>query len=123
MDPAVSPVVKPLLETVRGKRQGRPPIWIMRQAGRYLPEYKETRSRAGSFLELCYNPALAAEVTLQPLQRFPLDAAILFSDILVIPDALGQKVRFETGDGPQLEPIRPEGLGRLRPDNTIQYLA
>lgn len=123
MDPTVSPVPKPLLETVRGKRQVRPPIWIMRQAGRYLPEYKETRSRAGSFLELCYNPALAAEVTLQPLQRFPLDAAILFSDILVIPDALGQKVRFESGDGPQLEPITSEGLGRLRSDNTIQYLA
>ena len=119
----MSPVPKPLLETVRGQRQARPPIWIMRQAGRYLPEYKETRAQAGSFLELCYNPELAAEVTLQPLRRFELDAAILFSDILVIPDALGQTVRFETGEGPQLEPMTPEGLGRLRPDNTIQHLA
>ena len=119
----MSPVPKPLLETVQGQRQARPPIWIMRQAGRYLPEYKATRAKAGSFLELCYNPELAAEVTLQPLRRFELDAAILFSDILVIPDALGQTVRFETGEGPQLEPITPEGLGRLRPDNTIQHLA
>ena len=119
----MSPVAKPLLETVLGKRQARPPIWIMRQAGRYLPEYKATRAKAGSFLELCYNPELAAEVTLQPLRRLPLDAAIVFSDILVIPDALGQSVRFETGEGPRLEPITPEGLGRLRPDNTIQHLA
>lgn len=119
----MSPVAKPLLDTVRGTRQARPPVWIMRQAGRYLPEYRETRARAGSFLELCYNPVLAAEVTLQPLKRFALDAAILFSDILVIPDALGQTVRFESGEGPQLEPITPEGLGRLRPDNTIQHLA
>jgi len=94
----------------------------MRQAGRYLPEYREVRARAGSFLDLCYNPELAAEVTLQPLRRFNLDAAILFSDILVIPDALGQTVRFEVGEGPRLEPISPEGLGKLRPDNLIPHL-
>jgi len=118
----VSPVSKPLLDVVRGQRRDRPPIWIMRQAGRYLPEYRETRARVGSFLELCYTPELAAEVTLQPLRRFDLDAAILFSDILVIPDALGQTVGFESGEGPRLEPISPEGLGKLTPDNAIHHL-
>ena len=81
----------------------------MRQAGRYLPEYRETRKKAGSFLDLCYTPELAAEVTLQPIRRFDFDAAILFSDILVVPDALGQKVRFVEGQGPVLEPLRGYG--------------
>ena len=77
----------------------------MRQAGRYLPEYRETRAKAGGFLDLCYTPALAAEVTLQPIRRYGFDAAILFSDILVVPDALGQGVRFVEGEGPRLDPI------------------
>lgn len=82
-----------------------PPIWLMRQAGRYLPEYRELRAKSSSFLEFCYTPKFAAEATLQPIRRFGFDAAIIFSDILVVPDAFGQKVSFESGTGPQLEPI------------------
>src|SRR6187402_2066671 len=102
-----------LIGALSGKAIDPPPIWLMRQAGRYLPEYREVRAKAGSFLDLCYNPELAAEVTLQPLKRFDLDAAILFSDILVIPDALGQKVRFETGEGPRLDPLTADGIAAL----------
>ena len=83
-----------------------PPIWLMRQAGRYLPEYKRVRAEVGGFLDLCYTPDKAAEVTLQPIDRFDFDAAILFSDILVVPHALGQEVRFVEGEGPRLDPIR-----------------
>jgi uroporphyrinogen decarboxylase len=83
-----------------------PPIWLMRQAGRYLPEYRAVRAEVGGFLDLCYTPEKAAEVTLQPIDRFGLDAAILFSDILVVPHALGQPVRFVEGEGPRLDPIR-----------------
>lgn len=91
-----------------------PPIWLMRQAGRYLPEYRAVRAKAGSFLDLCYTPALAAEVTLQPIRRYGFDAAILFSDILVVPDALGQQVEFLEGEGPRLDPIRTEAdIARL----------
>src|SRR3990170_593952 len=85
---------KPLIQALKGEGLKRPPIWLMRQAGRYLPEYREVRAKAGSFLDLCYNPVLATEVTLQPIRRFGFDAAILFSDILVVPDALGQTVSF-----------------------------
>ena len=106
---------KPLLNVLAGKRQAIPPVWLMRQAGRYLPEYRSLRAEAGSFLDLCFTPGLAAEVTLQPIRRFGFDAAILFSDILVIPHALGQGVRFETGEGPRLDPIGDAaGLARLR---------
>lgn len=118
-----TPVLKPLLETVLGRRQQRLPIWIMRQAGRYLPEYRELRAKAGSFLDLCYNPELASEVTLQPLRRFDLDAAILFSDILVIPDALGQYVRFEAGEGPLLEPVTADSIQRLDPKGALEKLS
>lgn len=94
----------------------------MRQAGRYLPEYRAVREKAGSFLDLCYTPALATEVTLQPLRRFDLDAAILFSDILVIPHALGQPVRFAQGEGPVLDPIDETTLSTLKPEKALDNL-
>ena len=97
---------KALLAVLQGDESWRRPIWFMRQAGRYLPEYREVRSQAGSFLDLCFNPELACEVTLQPLRRFDLDAAILFADILLLPMALGQKLEFRQNEGPVLEPIR-----------------
>ena len=92
------------LRTLSGEKVDPSPIWLMRQAGRYLPEYRETRAEAGGFLDLCFSPEFATEVTLQPIRRFGFDAAILFSDILVTPLALGQKVWFEEGEGPRLDP-------------------
>ena len=98
--------IKPLLAALGGEALQPLPLWLMRQAGRYLPEYRALRARAGSFLDLCYAPALAAEASLQPLKRFDLDGVILFSDILVVPEALGVKLWFQEGEGPCLEPIR-----------------
>ena len=94
------------LNCVNGQPVSRPPVWFMRQAGRYLSEYRNTRKRAGSFLDLCYNSDLATEVTLQPIDRFGFDAAILFADILLILDALGVKVQFIEGHGPLLDPVK-----------------
>lgn len=95
---------KPLLNVLNGGKAGPPPIWLMRQAGRYLPEYRELRARKGGFLELVYDAEAAAEITLQPIRRFGFDGAILFSDILIVPHALGQDLRFEAGEGPRLSP-------------------
>jgi uroporphyrinogen decarboxylase len=105
---------KKLLRVLAGESASPPPVWLMRQAGRYLPEYRATRAKAKTFLDLCFTPELACEVTLQPIRRYGFDAAILFSDILVIPYALGQRVWFVEGEGPKLEPIRTAvGLARL----------
>ena len=113
-----------LMRVLQGERVDPPPIWIMRQAGRYLPEYRELRTRAKSFLDFCYSPALATEAVMQPLRRFPLDAAILFSDILVIPDALGRKVSFVEAEGPRLDPLIGVSDWRLGdPAKAIQRLS
>lgn len=104
-----------LMRVLDGQAMTIPPAWMMRQAGRYLPEYRAVRAEAGSFLDLCYNPDFATEVTLQPIRRFGFDAAILFSDILVVPDALGQNVRFVEGEGPRLDPVHGrDEFARLR---------
>jgi len=105
---------KKLLRVLAGNHEAVPPIWLMRQAGRYLPEYRAVREKAGGFIDLCLNPELAAEVTLQPVRRFGFDAAILFSDILIVPLALGRKVEFVAGEGPKLDPLDAAGLDRLR---------
>src|SRR5882724_10984507 len=100
---------KALLQVLKRQTPHRVPIWLMRQAGRYLPEYRALRTKAKSFLDFCLTPDMAVEATLQPIRRFDLDAAILFSDILVVPHGLGQKVWFEEGRGPILEPVRTAG--------------
>src|SRR6476660_9917553 len=116
-----------LISALSGEAADPPPIWLMRQAGRYLPEYREVRARAGSFLDLCLNPVLACEVTLQPLRRFDLDAAILFSDILTVPDAMGLGLYFVEGEGPRFErPVRDmaavRALKRPDPMSDLRYV-
>lgn len=112
--------MKKMLAVLQGNAADVPPVWLMRQAGRYLPEYRQTRAKAGTFLDLCYSPELAEEVTLQPIRRYGFDAAILFADILLVPHALGQKLDFVQGEGPRLEPITDlAGLGRLKPVDEI----
>jgi uroporphyrinogen decarboxylase len=121
---ADKPVIKPLLRALAREHNTVPPLWLMRQAGRYLPEYRAIRGKAESFLDLCFDPKLAAEVTLQPIRHFGFDAAILFSDILVVPHALGQHVSFESGEGPRLDALAdPAALKRLRSDIDHQALA
>lgn len=112
-----------LLKVLAGETVFPPPVWLMRQAGRYLPEYRATREKAGGFLDLCYNPDFATEVTLQPIRRFGFDAAILFSDILVIPDALQRNVRFVAGEGPRMDPISVREIEALDPSLAETHLA
>lgn len=113
-------MTKLLLRALAGETLPTPPIWMMRQAGRYLPEYRATRAQAGDFLSLCYNPDLAAEVTLQPIRRFGFDAAILFADILLIPQALGADLWFVTGEGPRLSTVTSASdLARLKPADQV----
>ncbi len=109
-----------IVRVLEGETISPPPIWLMRQAGRYLPEYRKTREKAGSFLNLCYSPDFAVEVTLQPIRRYGFDAAILFSDILVVPDAMKRNVRFEEGRGPLLDPIDADGILRLGADLDVK---
>jgi len=111
---------KTILKALRGEVQDVPPIWMMRQAGRYLPEYRATRAEAGDFLSLCYNPELAAEVTLQPIRRYGFDAAILFADILLLPQALGADLWFVTGEGPRLSTMTSQAdFDALKPASDV----
>ncbi|ANT61682.1 uroporphyrinogen decarboxylase [Salipiger sp. CCB-MM3] len=113
-------MTKTILRALAGETLPTPPIWMMRQAGRYLPEYRATRAQAGDFLSLCYNPELAAEVTLQPIRRYGFDAAILFADILLLPQALGLDLWFVTGEGPRLSTIQSDAdFDALKPVSAI----
>ncbi len=124
-DPSTMADTKPLMRALAGEVQKTPPIWMMRQAGRYLPEYRATRAQAGDFLSLCYTSELAAEVTLQPIRRYGFDAAILFADILLVPDALGADLWFVTGEGPRLSTITSDAdFAKIKgPDDIHDHLA
>lgn len=122
VDNVTSDQTRTVTRVLDGETLFPPPIWMMRQAGRYLPEYRATRKRAGGFLDLCYSPDLATEVTMQPIDRYGFDAAILFSDILVIPDGLGQSVRFSEGEGPLLEPLDLARLDQLHQGRVLDHL-
>ncbi|MBD8891569.1 uroporphyrinogen decarboxylase [Roseibium litorale] len=111
-----------VMRVLAGEKLWPPPIWMMRQAGRYLPEYREVRAKAPNFLSFCYNPDLATEVTLQPIRRYGFDASILFSDIFVVPDAIGYPVRFEEGRGPVLDPLSHDILDRLEQERAEEHL-
>ena len=120
---AQHPGNKLFIQALDGQTTQIPPLWMMRQAGRYLPEYREIRATVPTFLDFCYSPKLATEATLQPIRRFGFDAAILFSDILVVPDALGQKVSFEQGEGPRLPPISDAaGFAALKQEIDLRSL-
>jgi uroporphyrinogen decarboxylase len=115
---------KPMLRALGGEAVWPPPMWLMRQAGRYLPEYREVRAQAGDFIALCTTPDMAAEVTLQPIRRYGMDGAILFSDILMVPWAMGQPLRFAEGEGPVLTPVRDAaGLAGLTPERVVENAA
>ncbi|WP_297326856.1 uroporphyrinogen decarboxylase [uncultured Bartonella sp.] len=116
-------MTKKILEVLNGKTLSQTPIWLMRQAGRFLPEYRQTREKAGSFLDLCYNPELAFEVTMQPIRRFGFDAAILFSDILVVPHALGRNLRFKEKKGPILDPLSINDIKKLNVERAQEKLS
>jgi len=121
----MTPPAKPLLRALAGEAVWPPPVWLMRQAGRYLPEYRATKDRAGGFMELCLNPTACAEVTFQPLRRFGLDAAILFTDLPMLPWAMGRGLRYETGGGPMLDPVRDAATidALLPPDRVVANAA
>jgi len=115
--------IPPILQALQGQALRTPPIWMMRQAGRHLPEYMEVRATTKTFIDFCLTPRKAAEVTLQPIRRYDMDAAILFADILLIPMGLGRDVRFIKGVGPRLDPIKPEDIAALTLDKAADYLS